>query len=47
MLGAMAAAEGFVFEETLTGFKWLGNRALQLEHQGMQVGVITSAWFCT
>lgn len=34
MLGAMAAAEGFVFEETLTGFKWLGNIALQLREKG-------------
>jgi phosphoglucomutase len=34
MLTAMAAKEGFHFEETLTGFKWLGNRALQLREQG-------------
>jgi phosphoglucomutase len=34
MLSAMAAKEGFHFEETLTGFKWLGNRALQLQDQG-------------
>jgi phosphoglucomutase len=27
MLAAMAAEEGFVFRETLTGFKWLGNIA--------------------
>ena len=24
-IGAMAAVEGFVFQETLTGFKWMGN----------------------
>lgn len=33
MLQSMAAAEGIHWEETLTGFKWLGNRALQLEQQ--------------
>jgi phosphomannomutase len=37
MLGAMAAMEGFHWEQTLTGFKWLGNRALQLEAQGLTV----------
>ncbi len=25
-LGAVAKKEGFLFEETLTGFKWMGNR---------------------
>ena len=30
MLGVIGGAEGFVVEETLTGFKWLGNRALQI-----------------
>jgi phosphoglucomutase / phosphopentomutase len=25
MLASMASAEGFVFQETLTGFKWMGN----------------------
>ncbi|KAA8897079.1 hypothetical protein FN846DRAFT_964315 [Sphaerosporella brunnea] len=30
MLRSMADAESFRFEETLTGFKWLGSRALQL-----------------
>lgn len=34
MLGAMAKKEGFHFEETLTGFKWLGNRALELSAEG-------------
>jgi phosphoglucomutase len=33
-LGAMAAAEGVHWEETLTGFKWLGNVALRLEAEG-------------
>lgn len=31
MLQAMGTKEGFHFEETLTGFKWLGNRAITLE----------------
>ncbi|KAI9779675.1 MAG: Phosphoglucomutase-3 [Peltula sp. TS41687] len=37
MLRAMAEKEGFAFEETLTGFKWLGNKALELEAKGVQV----------
>ena len=36
-LSHMAAEEGFTVEETLTGFKWLGNRALDLEGQGKRV----------
>lgn len=36
-LGAMAAAEGFRFEQTLTGFKWLGNIAQQRRAQGLRV----------
>ncbi|KAI9762736.1 MAG: Phosphoglucomutase-3 [Geoglossum simile] len=34
MLHAMAVKEGFYFEETLTGFKWLGNAALKLHQRG-------------
>ena len=34
MLGAMAAKEGFHHEETLTGFKWMGNRSLELVARG-------------
>ncbi|KAF8250127.1 hypothetical protein K440DRAFT_648917 [Wilcoxina mikolae CBS 423.85] len=34
MLKTMAAVEGFYFEETLTGFKWLGTRALELQTAG-------------
>ncbi len=34
MLAAMAAKEGFHFQETLTGFKWLGNVAQDLERAG-------------
>ncbi|GIL49353.1 hypothetical protein Vafri_5656 [Volvox africanus] len=33
LLGAMAAVEGFRFVSTLTGFKWLGSKALQLEQE--------------
>jgi phosphomannomutase len=31
MLGAIAAALGVSYEETLTGFKWIANRAMELE----------------
>lgn len=34
MLASMAHNEGFHFEETLTGFKWLGNEGLSLEQKG-------------
>lgn len=34
MLAAMAKKEGFHFQETLTGFKWLGNVAQDLQAQG-------------
>ncbi|KAF2722384.1 phosphoglucomutase-like protein [Polychaeton citri CBS 116435] len=34
MLSAMAKKEGFRFEETLTGFKWLGNVAQKLNETG-------------
>lgn len=33
-LRQLAIKEGFRFEETLTGFKWIGNRMLELESQG-------------
>ncbi|KAG2178055.1 hypothetical protein INT43_003308 [Umbelopsis isabellina] len=33
-LAKLAVANGFLFEETLTGFKWIGNRAQELENQG-------------
>ena len=32
MLGAIARAHGVRYEETLTGFKWIANRAMDLEH---------------
>jgi len=34
MLGTIAAALGVHYEETLTGFKWIANRAMQLEAEG-------------
>ena len=34
MLRSMAQKEGFHYEETLTGFKWLGNKSLELVDQG-------------
>ncbi|RMX38377.1 hypothetical protein pdam_00005487 [Pocillopora damicornis] len=37
MLQAMAREEGFLFEETLTGFKWMGNLACDLMAQGKTV----------
>ena len=36
-LGAMAEKEGFGFETTLTGFKWLGNRTADLQAAGKTV----------
>ena len=36
-LESMAKKEGFIFEETLTGFKWMANRGLELQEQGHQV----------
>jgi phosphoglucomutase len=37
MLGAMAKAEGFRFVECLTGFKFIGNTALDLVKEGFEV----------
>lgn len=37
MLAALARKEGFKFTETLTGFKWLGNVARDLDSQGYDV----------
>jgi phosphoglucomutase len=34
MLRSMAQHEGFHHEETLTGFKWMGNKSLELVAQG-------------
>ncbi|KAJ3326944.1 Phosphoglucomutase-3, partial [Kappamyces sp. JEL0680] len=37
MLQELAKVEGIHFDETLTGFKWLGNRAIELEQEGKKV----------
>lgn len=37
ILKTISKAEGFQFVDTLTGFKWIGNKALELENQGNQV----------
>ena len=37
ILQTMAQKEGFVFEETLTGFKWMANRGLELQKQGFTI----------
>ncbi|XP_076658220.1 phosphoglucomutase 2 isoform X2 [Halictus rubicundus] len=37
ILASMAKQEGFNFEETLTGFKWMGNRTVELEKAGKEV----------
>jgi phosphoglucomutase len=34
MLSVMAEREGFHFSETLTGFKWMGNKAISLDAEG-------------
>jgi phosphomannomutase len=36
LLGRIAASLGVKYEETLTGFKWIANRAMDLEKQGYQ-----------
>ncbi|KAJ8674222.1 hypothetical protein QAD02_005484 [Eretmocerus hayati] len=37
ILASMAKREGFQFEETLTGFKWMGNRSSELIKSGKKV----------
>lgn len=37
ILRAMGLKEGFKFEETLTGFKWMGNRSIELMAEGKTV----------
>ncbi|KAM9820291.1 glucose 1,6-bisphosphate synthase [Neosynchiropus ocellatus] len=37
ILQTMARVEGFHFEETLPGFKWVGNRIHELTHEGKTV----------
>jgi phosphomannomutase len=36
LLGRIAASLGVHYEETLTGFKWIANRAIELERQGYE-----------
>ncbi|KAL0206236.1 hypothetical protein P9112_001543 [Eukaryota sp. TZLM1-RC] len=36
-LGSMAKKEGFLFNETLTGFKWLGHAMIDLQAEGYDV----------
>lgn len=37
ILRSMGQVDGYNFVETLTGFKWMGNEAIQLMNQGKQV----------
>lgn len=37
ILNAIAQVEGFNSEDTLTGFKWMGNKAVELTRQGKTV----------
>lgn len=37
MLRTMSRIEGFKFEESLTGFKWMGNRSVELMKDGKEV----------
>lgn len=37
LMASMAEHEGFKYEDTLTGFKWIGNRAITLESEGYDV----------
>ena len=48
MLGAIGAAEGFKFEDTLTGFKWIGSRSNSLREEGYKVilGYEEAIGFC-
>ncbi|HEY8040544.1 MAG TPA: phospho-sugar mutase [Polyangiaceae bacterium] len=36
LLGRIAASFGVRYEETLTGFKWIANRAMELEREGLE-----------
>lgn len=37
MLKSVAVVEGFNYQDTLTGFKWIGNKAIDLESEGKVV----------
>ena len=36
ILESMSKKEGFAFEETLTGLKWMANRGLQMQKEGYE-----------
>lgn len=46
ILKTMAKAEGFSFVETLTGFKWMGNKADELMKNG-KTGILSLLSFLT
>ena len=48
MLRVIGEAEGFTFHETLTGFKWIGNKAIELRSEGKTVllGYEEAIGFC-
>lgn len=37
ILQTIGQREGFFFQETLTGFKWMANRGLELEKEGYTI----------
>jgi phosphomannomutase len=37
LLGRIAATLGVRYEETLTGFKWISNRSMDLEREGLEI----------
>lgn len=37
LIASMASIRSFHYEDTLTGFKWIGNRAIELEEKGYNV----------
>lgn len=37
LMKSMAEIEGFQYQDTLTGFKWIGNKALDLQKEGFYV----------
>jgi len=48
MLGAIAQTEGFLFVDTLTGFKWIGSKSVELIDEGYNVlfGYEEAIGFC-
>ncbi|CAB4252626.1 similar to Saccharomyces cerevisiae YMR278W PGM3 Phosphoglucomutase, catalyzes interconversion of glucose-1-phosphate and glucose-6-phospate [Maudiozyma barnettii] len=37
LIKKMAEVEGFLYNDTLTGFKWIGNRTIDLENEGYYI----------